>query len=73
MGQCCELAVFLQLQQAGKEGVGAGSCFKDKQSRDFGIAACCFLCTRICSAAGGCRIGQCLCLEWGRALEQRVS
>lgn len=73
MGQFCELAAFLQLQRAGKEGVGTGSCFKDRQSRDFGIAASCFLRTRICSAAGGCRIGRCLCSEWGRALEQRVS
>lgn len=73
MGQFCELGAFLQLQQAGKEGVGTGSRFKDKQSRDFGITACCFLSTRICSASGGCRTGQCLCLEWGRALEQRAS
>lgn len=73
MGQCCELAAFLQLQQPGKEGVGTGSSFKDKQSRGFGTAACCFLSTRICSAAGGCGTGLCLCLEWGRALEHRVS
>lgn len=36
------LAVFLQLQ-AGWEGVGMRSSFKDKQSRGFGSAARCFL------------------------------
>lgn len=38
----CYLAVFLQLQ-AGWEGVGMRSSFKDKQSRGFGSAARCFL------------------------------
>lgn len=55
--------------------MGSGSCFKDKQSRDFGLATLCSLSAGIGSAAGGCGNSDGRgfpCWMFSRALQQAV-
>lgn len=59
------LQYFCSCKQTEKACV-QGTVSRASRAEIFGNAACCFLSARVCSAAGGCRIGQSLC-AWSGA------